>query len=237
MLRKFLCSFDDGNQLDMELAELLIKYKIPTVFYIPIKSDLYEGQIERLAGISDIPCETCEKTKGLFDIGAHTINHPADLKLLGDDELTREIAGSKEALEKIVKRPVTRFCYPRGRFDDRVKKAVKNAGFKEARTTKSGSINFSEDNLAVRPTVHVHPSKRYDCNGNESFEPEDGKDLMTWKEFAEFSLDKVIKEGGRFELWGHSYEIFEKYHQEEFLEDFLAYMDDELTKINYPREI
>ena len=219
---KILCSIDDGDQLDMTTAELLLKYRIPTVFYIPGNCSLSNDQIRKLAGIGD--CETCNMIKGLFDIGAHTMTHPQDLKKLNDRELRKEIYGSKLWLEKVIERPVTRFCYPRGRFDKRVKEAVKLAGFKEARVTKGMNIEFPKDSFETKPTIHIYPEK-----------PEYGD--KTWMEIAKEKLYITMKEGGRFELWGHSYEIFDKFNMEEFFEDFLAYMDEEMKKINYSRKI
>jgi len=224
---KIITSWDDGSQLDMTLAELLVKYKIPAVFYVPVKTrDLMDNQIRKLAG-TEPNCDFCKKTRGLFEIGAHTLTHPEDLKKLPDEEAVKEIAGSKAGLETIIrssidrKYEVVKFAYPSGRFNDRVKEIVKNCGFKEARTTLSGSVEFPSDVFAVRPTVQVHPEKEYDG--------------LSWKEFAEEKLDEVIEVGGRFELWGHSEEI-EEYNMWEFLEDFLWYMDKRMKEINYPRK-
>jgi len=220
--RIFLTSWDDGRIEDLELADLLLEYRIPAVFYIPIECDLLSYQIRRLAGL-DKSCPLCKFRRELFDIGAHTVTHPEDLKKLSDKEAFEEIYESKVRLEKILGRPVKRFAYPGGRYDERIKELVRKAGFTEARTTQSGSIEFPKDLLAIKPTAHVHPEKMYEND-------------LTWKEFAEKKLEEVIEKGGRFELWGHSYELY-KYNMWEFLQDFLAYMDDELKRINYPRKI
>jgi peptidoglycan-N-acetylglucosamine deacetylase len=221
---KILTSWDDAGQSDMILADMLIRYKIPSVFYIPSPDYalLSRTDIKKLGGAYD--CDLCNKTKTLFDIGAHTMTHPQDLKKLNYTDLTYEINESKKYLEELIKRPVTKFCYPRGRFDTRVKYYVKQAGFTEARTTRVLNTDFPEDPLETDTSVHVHPERK-EYNG------------MTWHETAVLLFDKVLREGGRFELWGHSFEIYEKYHQEEFLDDFLSYMDDEMRKIKYPRDI
>ncbi|MHA1225156.1 MAG: polysaccharide deacetylase family protein [Candidatus Hodarchaeales archaeon] len=216
---KILSSWDDGNQLDMTLADLLLEYKIPSIFYIPANCDLTEGQIRCLAGVGS--CSLSKKMKGLFEIGSHSLSHPEDLKKLDDRKLTEEIAGSKVYLEQIIEMPVTKFCYPSGRYDDRVKEKVKLAGFKEARTVDVLNIKFPKDPFMTKPTIHVYPERK-----------EYGD--KTWIDYAHQLFDKVIEEGGRFELWGHSYEI-ELYNQWEFLEDFLWYMDKRMKEINYPR--
>lgn len=217
-------SVDDGGQNDMMLADMLAKYKIPAVFYIPILTrDLQPNQIRKLAG-TEPNCEWCKKNKGLFEVGAHTMNHPEDLKLLTDKQLKEEIAGSKEALETLAMTKITKFCYPSGRYDERVKKFVKKAGFKEARTVKPLCVDFPTDPFETHPTIHVHPEKK-----------QYGK--KTWHDVAKLKFEEALMEGGRFEIWGHSYEIYELHHQEEFLEDFLWWMDERMREIDYPRDV
>ena len=158
---EILVSIDDGHQLDMQMAGLLLKYKIPAVFYIaPDFSDLVKRQILKIAGFGS--CDFCKKSKGLFEIGAHTLNHPPDLKLLSDKEAMKEIGGSKIRLEKMMgyKKKVTRFCYPKGKFDERIKGIVKDAGFKEARTVGYLNIEFPKDPYRTDPTIHIHPDKK-----------------------------------------------------------------------------
>lgn len=55
-------------------------------------------------------------------LGWHTWSHP-DLRTLSDEELAREVKPPF---------PMESFAYPYGYFDERVIKAVKAAGFKEA---------------------------------------------------------------------------------------------------------
>lgn len=218
---RIVFSVDDGSQYDLELADLLLKYNIPAVFYIPQDCELTEGQIQALSGMGT--CIFCKDRKRLFDIGCHTLTHPQDLKKLTDKELWNEIKGAKDWLEKLIERLVTKFAYPRGRFDERVKNMVKKAGFKEARTTKVLSIDFPDDPFETNTTIHIHPDRK---EYNEK----------SWNEIGFELFDKVIENGGRFEIWGHGWEI-EKYNMWEFVEDFLAYMDDKMKEINYPRKI
>ena len=225
MKRKILVSIDDGHPLDTTMAGLLLKHRIPAVFYIaPEWSDLGKRQILKISGLGG--CDFCKRVKGLFEIGAHTMTHPHDMKKLSDEEAMNEIAGSKKALEKMMgfKKKVTKFCYPKGKFNERTKELVKKAGFKEARTVRALNIEFPDDPYETDPTIHIHPDKR---------EYKDGK---TWVHYGYSLFDQVVKEGGRFELWGHSEEV-ERYNMWEFLDDFLGYMDKEMKKINYPRKI
>lgn len=220
---KILTSWDDADQLDLTLADMLLKYEIPAVFYVPVKTrDLEDSQLRKLAG-TEPNCDICEKTKRLFEIGCHTMTHPEDLKKLSDKELKYEIEESKKALEYLIHRPVTKFCYPKGKFDERVKEVVMRAGFKEARTVRVLNTKFPKDPLETNTSVHIHPDRK-EYEGR------------SWKEVAEELLEEVLEEGGRFEVWGHSQEL-EKFHQWEFLDDFLWYCNKKLKEIDYPRDI
>ena len=220
---KILVSVDDGDKLDMTLADMLMKYRIPAVFYIPIKTrDLMDNQLRKLAG-TEPNCKICKITKDLFEVGCHTMTHPEDLKKLSDKTLKYEICEAKEAIEYLTLRPVTKFCYPGGRFDERVKETVKKAGFKEARTTRVMNIKFPRDPFETDVSVHVHPDRK-EYKGR------------SWKEVAEELFEEVLEKGGRFELFGHSWEI-EKYNMWEFLDDFLWFCNERLKEIGYPRNV
>ena len=221
---KIITSWDDGHQLDLQLGDLLLKYNIPAVFYVaPEYSQLLGTQVRMLANSGPEGCLTCKDKGGLFEIGAHTLTHPQDLKLLSDNEATKEIAGSKTSLEQTIGKPVTKFCYPRGRFDARIKVVVKSCGLIEARTTKVMNTSFPEDPFETDPSIHIYPDRK-EYKG------------LSWHEMADILFNNVLDNGGRFEIWGHSWEI-EKYNMWEFLEDFLCYMDDKMEEINYPRKV
>lgn len=72
-----------------------------------------------------------------WELGAHTITHP-DLRTLDDAALEREVAGSRREIRRRFAVPVEFFCYPAGRYDDRVLAAVRRAGFLGATTTIEG---------------------------------------------------------------------------------------------------
>ena len=78
-----------------------------------------------------------------WEIGAHTITHPV-LPMLGAAALRTETRGSKRALENAFGVPVRVFCYPSGRYDARVIRAVRAAGFVAATTTEPGFARRDE---------------------------------------------------------------------------------------------
>jgi peptidoglycan/xylan/chitin deacetylase (PgdA/CDA1 family) len=75
-----------------------------------------------------------------FTIGNHTHTHP-NLLLLDEEELHSELEVSKKTLEKQVGKPCRHFCYPHGKYSEKVCHAVRAAGFETAVTTDSAHWN------------------------------------------------------------------------------------------------
>lgn len=198
---EFRASFDDGSLFDLQLAELLKKYNIPAVFYIPTCCEILPDHIRELS-----------KT---FEIGGHTKTHPMDMKKLTDFQLKHEVKDNKEWLEYLTGKPVTKFCYPRGRYNERVVEVLKEVGFTEARTTIIGCLDKAVDPFRTNTTVHAFQRPEYE-----------GEDWLVyakrkWRE-AKNRNDSV------FHLWGHSKEIY-KYNQVEKLEEFLKYINEDFS--------
>lgn len=169
-----MISFDDGHPLDLKTADLLEKYGLTAIFFIPSCSPLKDEEIQRLAH--------------KHEIGGHTVNHPMDLKLVHGDELRFEIEGNKEDMEATIGKKITKFCYPRGRYNEKTIQAVKRAGYTTARTTVVGHTVLPDDPYQQHTTVHFAPRKEYE-----------GKD---WLDYA---LEH--RHSPYFHGWGHSLEI------------------------------
>jgi peptidoglycan/xylan/chitin deacetylase (PgdA/CDA1 family) len=95
-----------------------------------------------------------------WEVDAHTISHP-DLTTLDDAQLQQEVAGSRTQIRQQYGVGVNFFCYPAGRFDDRVIAAVKGAGFLAATTTQLGVAKPDEDPYQL-PRVRVNGSDGVD---------------------------------------------------------------------------
>ncbi|HEY7145795.1 MAG TPA: polysaccharide deacetylase family protein [Streptosporangiaceae bacterium] len=63
-----------------------------------------------------------------IEIGSHGMRH-VRLASVSDDELVREVAGSRSLLRDISGQQVAGFCYPYGDLDSRVVAAVRRAGY------------------------------------------------------------------------------------------------------------
>jgi peptidoglycan/xylan/chitin deacetylase (PgdA/CDA1 family) len=83
-----------------------------------------------------------------MEIGAHTMTHPI-LKTLADDDARLEIDGSRQALERIIGRPVRAFAYPNGRpgedYEARDRKLVESLGFEYTVSTVMGAATKRSD--------------------------------------------------------------------------------------------
>lgn len=126
------CKYQDAG-VRHEWAE-----KVAATLGIVPPSDLMmsTAQLLELAGLSGM------------DIGGHTVNHPI-LAKCDEEEARREIRAGKEALERVLKRPVTLFAYPNGRpgkdyLPEHVAMA-RELGFSAAVSTAWGSAHAGSD--------------------------------------------------------------------------------------------
>jgi peptidoglycan/xylan/chitin deacetylase (PgdA/CDA1 family) len=72
-----------------------------------------------------------------WELASHTLTHP-DLTGLDERALAREVTRSRAVLRSRFGVPVDFFCYPAGRYDSSVIRAVRRAGYLGATTTVEG---------------------------------------------------------------------------------------------------
>ena len=196
-------SWDDGHMLDLRVAELLAKYNIKGTFYVS-PHDVEFKQIKLLQN-TDIK----NLSKG-FEIGAHTMTHPT-LTILGDSAAYQEIICSKKFLEKVIGKKVKSFCYPKGKYQERHVKMVKEIGFSMARTTKRYNTRIDTKNpFEINTSIHAyrHWSDIFSIIRVARFNPVNTiKYVLNWDLLAIAYFEKICTEGGVFHLWGHSWEI------------------------------
>jgi peptidoglycan/xylan/chitin deacetylase (PgdA/CDA1 family) len=129
-VRPIVVTFDDGHRgIATRAAPVLRKHHWPGVLDLDVsnvdaKQGFGEGRIRGLI-------------RSGWELASHTLTHP-DLTGLDDASLRREVGGSRVTLRRTYGVPVDFFCYPTGRFDDRVISAVKAAGYLGATTTEYG---------------------------------------------------------------------------------------------------
>jgi peptidoglycan/xylan/chitin deacetylase (PgdA/CDA1 family) len=89
----------------------------------------------------------------LVEIGAHTVTH-SYLSSLSEEQQYDELKKSKDDLELILKRPITKFCYPYGNFTKRTSEIAQNVGFECACSTFE-DILWHESNCFALPRIEI----------------------------------------------------------------------------------
>ena len=204
---KIITSWDDGNKLDLRIAELLLKYELRGIFFIPtIGCELSVDEIEKLSLN--------------FQIGGHTTSHPQDIKMLSDEDAMYDIRDNKEWLEEIINNDIQWFCYPRGRYNESTIEIIKDLGFLYARTTLVGNTDICENDYRIHPSVHV-AKHRKEYKGTP------------WLEYAikQYKIAKN-KDNSYYHIWGHSWEIESQNLWEELEELFKFIYGDQNNRSN-----
>jgi peptidoglycan/xylan/chitin deacetylase (PgdA/CDA1 family) len=89
-----------------------------------------------------------------IEIASHGLTH-TDLALLPDDVLHAEVQDSRSLLAEITGGDIEGFCYPYGTVDERVRAAVRSAGYRYACAIAPGPE--IADDLAL-PRIHIGQS-------------------------------------------------------------------------------
>jgi peptidoglycan-N-acetylglucosamine deacetylase len=186
---KLLISFDDGDELDRKMIELLGKYFLRGLFFVPLSSygARHMSMYER------------------HEVGGHTETHPQDLKSLDAGSLYREIVQARQKLAIISRQDVKAFCYPRGRYNEDVKEFVKMAGYTTARTTKVLFSKEPPDRLEQHTSVHIYPRKEY--NGKAWLDV--ALDMIKTKQ-SYFHVWGHSREIDKLGLWQETEELFKR---------------------------
>ena len=93
--------------------------------------------------------EAKELSTSGFEIGSHSVTHPA-LPELTEDQAAHEISASKQALEAKLGVEIRHFAYPYGRFDACIRNLVGVAGYRTACSTLLGFANEQTDRFLLR---------------------------------------------------------------------------------------
>lgn len=104
--------------------------------------DVPELAAEAAAHPEELATMTWDELRGLatdgVEIGSHTITHP-HLNSLSDADLELELRDSRTRLEDELGRPCRFFAYPYGEHDERVRAAVRGAGYEAAFALAAGA--------------------------------------------------------------------------------------------------
>lgn len=141
-----IVTFDDGYSNNMEPSRWLYKNGYTGMVFV---STAFMGKEFRHCSlmVTD-PCSLKEMSE-MVEIGSHGVNH-LDLVKLDDATLMYELTASRKTLSYILGKEVTILSYPYGKFDDRVKRAAKGAGYKKACGTWIGELDKDEFSISRR---------------------------------------------------------------------------------------
>jgi peptidoglycan/xylan/chitin deacetylase (PgdA/CDA1 family) len=184
----------------MKVAGVLQDCGCQGTFYVsPLSHEIPTRARLRAADICDL--------SATFEVGSHTLTHP-HLSSLSPVEAAREISDGKRAVEDIINRPATSFCYPYGAYRAEHVEMVKEAGCLVGRTIRRFSVGCDGDPLQMATTTHA---ARYMADAWRIARAVSPTRMMrTWRNWdvlARSVFQEAYAHGGVIHLWGHSWEI------------------------------
>jgi len=176
-------SWDDGPLADLHIARMLKKGGMCGTFFVNAHSPV----LSRLSALTAMGME----------IGSHSWSHPS-FSRSSPQRCLDESLEMRRLLEKCLKTPVISFAYPfdyEAAYDEKgdfVLRAVREAGYWSARTTKTGLNQLAADGFSMAEPLILRTDGHFSL-GVEVF----GK-----------CFDKAMKsEGTLVYFWGHSWEL------------------------------
>jgi peptidoglycan-N-acetylglucosamine deacetylase len=195
-------SWDDGHRCDVRLARMLKEHGLRATFYVaPENQEFVKQDLLSLPEIRDLSQD--------FEVGAHSMTHRR-LPTISEQEAEREITESKAVLEQVTGKEIETFCYPGCAYTKLHVQLVKDAGFRYARTVARYAFKV-DDPYEAGTSLHVY-NHRFDLWQTArfaKFRPRKVLRCLEWDALAEAMFDQVVKEGGIYHIWGHSWEIDE----------------------------
>ena len=197
-------SYDDGVEQDVQLMELLERYRVKCTFNLNSGCYPPEGTVYPAGTIHRRMPESAVSRlyrSPLAEVAGHSSTHPL-LDQLAPSQAMKEIVDDRIRLEEQFGKLVRGFAYPYGTYSDVVVELLRAAGIVYARTVESHhSFKLPQDWLRLGATCHHD-------------------DPMLMKLAGEFVSQTPERDSWLFYLWGHSYE-FEQHGNWDVIENFL----------------
>lgn len=214
-------SWDDGDRADLRLAEVLQRHGVAATLYVPIEP--FEGH----------PALSRAELRALaeagFEIGAHGIAHE-HMPSLSRPQTLAVVRECKNRLESTVGQAVRMFCYPGGHYTPMTMRCLADVGYHGARTTRMLATRSSFGRFEMPTTVQAYPHSgfTYAKNTLKARRPVrlyhyaiGGR--KGWVELGKRTFDRVLRSGGVWHLYGHSWEVEANGLWDE-LEELMAYV-------------
>ena len=203
---KIVTSWDDGNPLDLKLAEILSRNNIKATFYIPI----YNSE-----GRAVLTKDQVRSIDSSFEIGSHTHDH-IYLPQLPIEKTVSQIETGKFTLEDYVGHPVTGFCYPGGKYNNEIKKLLLNCKITHARTVRNFYLDHGSDPFQIPTAIQFYPHHTATYWANFLKQTDYLARISLFKKFAYGGswiqilysvIEELMSTDKVFHIWGHSWEI------------------------------
>lgn len=183
---------------------MLKEHGLKATFYVaPENQEFAKQDLLSLPTVRDLSQD--------FEIGAHSMTHRR-LPAISAQEASREIIESKAVLEQVTGKEIQVFCYPGGAYTKLHVQLVKDAGFRYARTV-ARYIFTVDDPYQAGTSLHVYNHglgfDLWQIARFVKFQPMKVLRCLEWDALAKTMFDQVVKEGGIYHIWGHSWEIDE----------------------------
>ena len=155
----FVLTFDDGYRGLLNIKEEIKKLNIKPIIFVLASPDKVDR--EELAN-NEIFLSNDDIRVLLADgwgLGCHGMKHK-NLFSLNDCELKEEIEKAREILQKEFNVDVESYAYPKGRYNKKIIKIVKDAGFKMAFSMDDGFISSDIDFFNI-PRIGINGSHNF----------------------------------------------------------------------------
>lgn len=151
--KNVLITFDDGWKDNYTNAFPVLKKNslMGTVFLISQNLDENNPKFLNIKEINEM------QDYGI-DFGSHTLSHE-ELPQIEPEKAKKEISESKLLLEKLLRKEIISFCYPRGKLNSKIVSYVAKAGYELAFTICPGKNTPQTNPLML---------KRTEISGNDS---------------------------------------------------------------------